>query len=73
MSLARELKCFKEAVRYIADNDLREQQRAMFQVEAMQHLRRLKQFGLRGHHPAINATVQVTADEAAIQEEAILE
>ena len=72
-SLAVELKCFKEAVRYVADNDLQEQQRAMFQGEARQHLRRLKQFRLKGHHPAINATVRATAVEAAVVEEAILD
>ena len=70
-SLAYELKCFKKAVRYIADNVRQKEQQIMFQAEPRQHLWRLKQFGVRGHQLAIRATVVLQPEEAQLVEEAI--
>ena len=57
------LKQFKAICRYILNNDLQEDQREWFRMEARPHWRRLAMLGIEGNQPAISAFCETTKVE----------
>ena len=71
-SLDEELKQFKAICRYILNNDLQEEQREWFRMEARPQWRRLALLGIEGNQPAIAAFCETTQEEDDDIAEAII-
>ena len=71
-SMDEELKQFKAICRYILNNDLQDDQRGWFRMEARQQWRRLALLGVEGNQPAIAAFCKTSMEEDHMIAEAIV-